>query len=303
MKITLICYLFLLGFHAFAAKDFAIKAVAHANGALMANPPMPSLFSKKGKGEIIIRPAIFSASNVESRDHDPKIVDYSGAAGALMYNKQLTNQLGVFFLGMGSQLNGEFTSPGEVVSDPRYIIYANNVNSTSIQASAGFNFSLLKFDYFELQLFFAPSLTKTTVEQTIVQNDPTSPDDFDMSLNPVVATYVAGVQLGIKLSKYFVINPYFIISDLMSGTDRCQSYETTVRVHGNLFDLGDQDCYDGQNSSTSKIKYDTSFSAFGLNLLIPAWGLGLNAMAETGEIPFFGGVSMNMYYLTLSFEI
>lgn len=286
-----------------ASKDFALKAVAHANGSLMANPPMPQLFGKQGDSKLLLRPSVFSASNEDHRDVDPKIVDYSGTAAAIMYYNQFSERSGYFVIGMGTQLSGEFTSPGEVVGDPDYIIYANDVESSSYQASIGMYYSLIKQNHIEVQLLAGPAWTKTKVQQTIVQNDPANPDDFDMSLEPSLLTYFAGVQMGYKFSDYFVINPYFVISDLVNSSDRCQTYSSVVRVHGNLFDLGDQNCYEGNNSSTSKIEYDTSFSSIGLNAYIPKWGLTINLFSDTGDIPFFGGVSMDMYYIDFSFSI
>ncbi len=281
----------------FAARDFAIKAVAHANGALMASPPLPSLFSPKGRNELSLRPAMFEASNEENRGNDPKLVDYSGYGGALLLNHQSSNRFGLFFLAMGNQVTGEFSGPGEITTDSDYTIFANDVKSSLLQVSAGASFSVMKGSIIELQLFTAPSFTKTLVEQTIIQNEPTDPDDFDMILDPAILTYFAGAQVGIRISRYFTLNPYFIMTGLLNSEDSCQSYTTTVRIPGNLFDAPDENCQSGLT------EYDPTFNAFGVNILFPTLGLGINAFAETGEIPLFEAVEIDMYYFTLSFNI
>ncbi|MBT4761714.1 MAG: hypothetical protein HOO06_08475 [Bdellovibrionaceae bacterium] len=302
MRCVAILLIFLSSPSLMAAQDFAISAMAHINGALMASPLLPRLFAKKKQSEIQIRPIMFEASNEESRGFDPKIVDYSGSGGAVFYYKRLGSSFGYFAQLSGNSISGNFTGPGSDPSDAQYTIYVNDVKSSMLQASLGMSVNLLKFSNFELQFLAAPSFSQTQLEQTVVQNDFTSPDDYDLSMNVGAMSYYAGVQMGIKMAG-FVLNPYYIITDLVDEKDRCQSFSTVVRTSGNLFDIGSVSCRDQGGNLLKQIEFNTALQAVGFNLIFPFFGMGFNIFSEVGEIPFFEAVEVNMYSLSFSFNI
>lgn len=282
-----------------ASRGFAIKAMAHANAALMASPALPPLKAKKSTYDFSLRPALFSAQSDTDNDGDSnydRSLDYKGQGLSLLVHGQLSDSLGWFIAGMGNQINGDFSTEGVHEGTP-FKVNSNDVSSSMFQIGGGFSLTLLKDTFLPIQLFAGPSLTKTHVEQTVTSNQN---DDFDMTMDPSTLGYMAGLQTGIYFGQWLAINPYVMVGGMINSNDRCQKYEANVRSYGPFWDFGEPECQDGLNSSTSKLNYDTSFSSVGLNLMIPKWGLSFNIMTETGKIPGYEEVDLELYYISLS---
>lgn len=281
-----------------ADRSFALKASANTNGALMASPPLPNLFGKKGDGSVSIRGAIFESSGTEGDQGGGSefsgTVDFSGNAGALLYHHYLNDTFGFYLIGSANQFSGDFSSNSGGTE-----VEAKNAKSEFIQAGAGLSIRMFSGSFLPIQIFAGPSVVKTTVEQSITSSNG---DDFDQTLDATVLTYMAGIQASLKLTNWFAINPYFVTTDFVSSDDKCQEFETNVRSHGPLFDFSDPACQDGLNSSTSTLEFDTSLSVFGVNIQFPSLGLGVNVLSDTGELEGFQGAELKMYQLTYTFN-
>lgn len=305
MRHTSILILFTTIFFALSAKadrGFAIKAMAHANASLMASPVLPSLQPKENDWSFSFRPAFFEAESYGAPEggsgsgYDREI-NYSGYGFAGLAHYQWTDHWGLFLSGMGNRINGNFSTTTSNQGTPLEV-NADNVESFMTQLTLGVTWSLFKRTYFPLQFFAGPSYIQTKLDQTVTSN---TGDDFDMSMNPSALGYFAGVQFGAMLGDWVALNPYFILGGLASSDDKCQRFTATTRSTGNFWDFSDPACQMGENSSTSRIEYDTTFSAVGVNFLVPRWGIGINLFSETGDIPGYDGVELELYYITISF--
>lgn len=293
MRLLLIALLF--SNYAYADRDFAVKGLNQANTTLLGTPALPSLHGPNNKFELAIKGATFSAKTDTPKDqaiNDGGYVNFEGTGFAFLLHKYFSKNFGYFFVGAGNQLSGEAESNFGGNS-----VQAKNVNSDMYQVGGGFSYTLGRNRFLPIQLFAGPSFTSTTLRQTITSG---SGDDFDMESSTGVMTYFVGMQLGIYLSSWLAINPYFITGDLLSEEDRCQSFKSTARSTGNLWDFSDPQCQEGQNSSTSKMYYDPSFSIFGLNILIPRWNLSINVHTSAEEIEGFQDAPIDMFSISLT---
>lgn len=284
---------------AYASRGFALKAMAHANAALMASPVLPSLKAKSGSNEFALRPAYFSAeSQGDSLSSNyQRSLDYSGSGLALLFHRQMSHSWGFFLTGMGNQIKGDFSTTSQHQGSS-IEVDSKGVNSSMYQLASGFTLTMFKDSAFPIQFFAGPSLTNTKVEQTVTSNQG---DDFDMTMEPSTMGYMVGAQVGLFLSSWLAFNPYYVVGGMMNAADQCQKFTSKVRSYGPFWDFGEPACQDGQNSSTSKLEYDTSFAAIGLNVLLPTLGVSVNLFAETGEVPGYEGVDLELYYITVSF--
>lgn len=298
---ALLVFLLLVSSSALADRDFAIESVAHTQGALMANPPMPMLFASPGESELTFKPAYFEASNEASQNVDPKRIEYTGSGLTVSYAKQWSSRLGLLVSIAGHTLSGDFWGPGDDPNDATERVFAKDVQAQFFQFGLMMNYNLFRSTGLSLPVFIGPVVSSTKLSQTIVQNDLSDPDDFDMNMDVTTTGYVAGIQMGLAFSKAVIINPYFVVTGFFDEGDKCQEYTSTVRTSGNLFDLSDPNCQDGLNSSTSSLEYDIATSSLGLNIVFPPIGLSVNAYAQTGSVPFFEGVEMTLLQLSLVF--
>lgn len=277
-----------------------VNAVAHANGALLANPPLPVLYNKKGAKKLSLQPSYFLVD--DAADADIKDLDYEGYGLATIFNHMISERFGYYLIGAATQLNGEIRAPGQNNSGR---ITSSDIDSKLYMAGGGLSFTLISSKYVSLPVFFGPMYMTGDFKSTIthVDDSGTTLDDFDAESKPSALGYLAGAQLGIHLSKLVTLNPYFIISGAFSDDDKCQKFEATeVRVQGGLFDFNSQGCRtEGGDNSQSLIEFDAFVQSFGVNLIFPTIGLSVNAYAETGEVPQFEGTKIKVFFLSFTF--
>lgn len=287
---------------AMAASSFdkPVKTMAFVNGSLMASPVMPISFaSKKGRNRFSVRPSFFEAdSGLQEHDGARWKAKFAGKGLAIMYQWQIFDRAGLYVLGMYNQLDsGEFLGRGNDPSDPQQDVISRDVSANFLQTSLGANISLLNFNNLALELLVGPTFTKANAEQRVVQEDPSNPDEFIMKLSPTVFGTLLGLQLGIKFSEWFAINPYFMISTPLG--DKCVEYDLTIIQSGDQTGLSDRACDTG--GGKPQVEYDTSFSTLGLNVLIPRLGLSVNAFVELEDIKGIEGTDPTLYYVTFTF--
>ena len=92
-----------------------------------------------------------------------------------------------------------------------------------------------------------------------------------------------------------------MIGNNLNDEDKCQEFDTKVRSNGTLWDFGDPECQEGENSSNSKIEYDTSFNVFGINLVVPRLNFSINVYTSVDTIEGFQDAEFSMTYFTISF--
>lgn len=275
-----------------------VGAVAHANGSMLANPPLPILYNKKDASKFSIQPGFFYVT--ESADGDVKDLDYDGYGLALMYSHYFTNRLGYYLLGAGTQVKGDITAPGQNNSGR---IYSTDIDSVQYMLSGGLALAIVDSSWLSLSTFGGPAFVKGEFASSFRQvNDSGSTiDDFDAETSPSSLGYLIGVQAGIHFGRHFTLNPYFVMLRSLDS-DKCHDFKTTeVRVYGNLFDRSSMNCEGARGNSQNKVEFDSFVQSFGVNLLFPSIGLGVNAYAEAGDVPLFEGTKIQMFFLSLSF--
>ena len=135
---------------AYADRNFALKAVAHANGALMASPPLPLIANKKGLNKFSVRFANFSAKG-ETTGSLASRIDYTGQGLAFLYSKIINPNWGFYILGMGNSLSGEFASS---FNSPTGLLTteAKDVKGSLIQVSSGLTYNLISGGFLPIQI-------------------------------------------------------------------------------------------------------------------------------------------------------
>lgn len=287
-----------------ADRNTPIKVMAFTNGTLMSTPTLPLLYGKKGEAVLKVQPAHFTGELGNQGQGSTFIRDaeFSGFAASAIWSHLLTESIGWYVTGLANSTSGDFSFNVNDPSDGNFQLDITDAKSTQFMASLGLSYTLFANSFMPLQFFGGPAFVKTDVEQTVRTTGAASQDDdFDMTLSPTTISVLAGAQMGIRLSDYLVINPYFVISMLVNEDDKCQGFETVVRQTGPLFDFGDPNCQDGQNSSTSQIEYDTAFASFGVYLIIPKWGFAVNVFAQSEEPEGIGEPSLQLYAVNFSF--
>lgn len=281
-----------------ADRNTGIRAMALANGALMSSPPLPNLSAHPNEWNFGIKGATFKGELEKVNDRN-KEIDFKGQGGAMLISRQMGPSLGWYFMAMGNQTTGDFTV--STSGSPEYDISMSDVKSSLFMGSMGLSYTVMKRTMLPLQIFGGPGLSQTKVSQTVTTTHPSSPDDFDMEFSASTPILMAGAQLGLRLFSWLTINPYYVMTQFTNAKDRCQTYDRPkVRQTGTLYDFSDPNCQDGKDSSTSKIEYDTAFSAYGINILFPGWGLSFNISAEFEGPKNFDGVEFTMATLSLT---
>lgn len=294
MKLILLLSIFSL--NAFAERSFVLKASNQANIAILGVPALPSLHAKDNEVEFSFMGSSFKIESEISKNqaiNSGGYVNFFGGGGAFLIHKYLNKNIGVYIRSADNQIKGEATTNfgGNYVE-------ATGVESELFNISIGFSMTAFKNSFLPIQLFAGPSFNYSKFNQTITSG---SGDNFEMSANPSAFGYQAGAQIGIYLSDWLAINPYIILGDLIDEKDKCQEFKAEVNSYGNLWDLGDQECIDGQNSSTQSFYYDPSYSIIGVNILIPYWNLGINVYTSAKDIEGLQNAPIKMYSMSLSF--
>lgn len=280
--------------------DKPIKTMAFLNGSLMATPTRSIEYAQKaGKQTFSLRPVYFEAdTGVQTYDGARWGAEFKGGGFAAEYHGQLTSRFGFYVLAMFNQISsGEFLGRGSDPSNELEDIYSLDVSSHFFQTSLGLTWQVINGSNIALEVMAGPSFTNAYAKQRVYQADPSDPEDYEMEMAPQTMGYVYGVQAGIKLSKYLSINPYYMVSASLG--EKCSEYKITSSVHlGNDSRLSDYSCDASHNEL--KLEYDISFTTFGVNIGVPAWGVSINVYTELEQIPGIEGTEPNLYYITLT---
>jgi hypothetical protein len=297
MKYLIVLVLAIVSIQSHADRGFAIRANAKANATLMSSPPLPSL-SPKGKGsQTQIKLAYFQAktnpNDTEGGSPLQSNIDFSGYGVSAMVSNSGSGVIGYFGLLSANKLSGEFASNfgGNNVT-------AKNAESTLLQAGSGLSFSFFRKSMVAIQFFIGPSINKSDLSQDITSG---SGDDFTMTMSPMIPSYFIGAQMEIRAFKFLTLNPYFIMSNYLSGSDSCQKFDSNVRSFGSLWDLGDPNCQNGEDSSTKQVEYDTNYSALGINLIFPTISITINIYAESQDFQDFQSAPQDLYAIGFTF--
>ena len=284
--------------HAWAQLDIVNNAVAHANGTILANPPLPMLDNKKGAQKFSVQAGVFEVDKPPG--NDIKSLQYGGYAISLLYNSLFTDSIGYYLLGNYTHVDGDITAPGANSSGQ---IQSTNINSQIFMLSGGVTLSLLKTDLLRIPLFFGPALIQGNYNASFLHTASNSSvlDDFDARVQPSLLGYVAGVQFGLYFSKHFALVPYYVLARPFSEDDTCQEFTTTeVRVSGGLFDQSSAECMNQDPGQKSLVGFNVFVESFGLNLLFPTIGLGVNVFSESGDVPLFEGTPITTFFISYS---
>ena len=198
-------------------------------------------------------------------------------------------------------MSGKFSSQGQGNSGS-FELDIPDASSTFTLVGGGLSLRLFPKSFFSLQLFGGPAVIKTTTEQTVTSD---TGDDFDQTLDATISSYFVGAQAGILITKHIELNPYFIMTAPLSEDDTCLEYESEVRSNGNFFDFTDPECTDqhGNNTGNPKTKFDMGLDAFGVNIKFPSVGLGVNVLADLGELEGFQGAEVELYYVSYTMKL
>lgn len=284
-----------------AQMDIVVNALGHANGVALSNPPMPSIYGKKGTYKLGFQAGILDG--VKPASGDIKSLDYSGYNFASVYNKMLGNFLGFYLLGSISQVGGEITAPGQNSSGS---IESTNLDSQLYLVSGGVTYNLWRNSWLSLPLMFGPAYMSGKFSGTFVQKDASNNvlDDFDAKSSPSYLGWMAGVQAAFLVNEHLSIIPYFLTIQPLSDKDKCQEFQSTaVRVSGSLFDQSSPGCGNQAGFGNPQVEFDVFVQSLGLNIAIPTLGLTFNVYTETGDVPLFEGTSIDFYSVSFSLGV
>lgn len=281
-----------------AQLDMVVNALGHANGVALSNPPMPSLYGKKGTYKLGVQAGILDG--VKPAEGDIKTLDYSGYNFSTIYNQMFGNSWGVYLLGSVSEVGGEITAPGQNSSGT---LDSTNLKSQLYMLSTGITYRLISNKWLSLPVMIGPAYISGQFSGRFVQRDASNMvlDDFDAEASPSFLGWMAGVQAAFSVHRHLSIIPYFLTMQPMSGEARCQEFSTTnVRVSGTLFDQSSPACEASGGNNKSQLEFDVFVQSLGLNLAIPSLGLTFNLYTETGDVPLFEGTSIDFYSVSFS---
>ena len=281
-----------------AQLDIVVNALGHANGVALSNPPMPSLYGKRGTYKLGFQAGILDG--VKPAEGDIKSLDYSGYNFATIYNYMIGNFWGIYALGSISEVGGEITAPGQNSSGT---IDSTNLKSQLYMLSSGVTYRLVSNKWLSMPVMIGPAVIGGQFSGRFVQRDSgnTVLDDFDAESSPSYVGWMAGVQAAFSVHKHLSIIPYFLTMQPLSDDDKCQEFTATnVRVNGGLFDQSSPGCEGSGGNNKSEVEFDVFVQSLGLNLAIPTLGLTFNIYTETGDVPLFEGTSIDFYSVSFS---
>lgn len=284
----------------FAQMDIVTKALGHANGAALVNPPMPSVYGERGDFSLGLQLGFIDVT--APAEGDVKSLNYDGYNFASTYNYMFSNHWGLFALGSITQIEGGLTAPGE--NNGLSTIRSSNIESRLYLLGGGATYHLLRTEFLTIPLFTGPIYILGDISATFVQSNSggTVTDDFDASSSPSTPGWIAGVQAAFNFSKHLSMVPYFLMLQPFSENGKCQKFNADqVRVSGSLFDQSSSGCSSNSGGNgSSEAEFDIFVQSFGLNIVFPTVGLSVTLLTESGDVPFFAGTKVDFYSLAFT---
>ena len=158
---------------------------------------------------------------------------------------------------------------------------------------------------FTLPVFAGPMITRIKFNQTVtksygqIANQPLSGQvhtDFDMDGNQFVPGFMAGVQAGIPLGKYFKAVPYamagFLFQEDLSYTLGTVRTDRESSGMGMLVRVRNGD----------KMQIERKIGTIGLNLVFKPWGLSLNLTGPILTKALLGKKDLEITQFSLSYS-
>ena len=297
---------------------YGLQAATYGAGALIASPPLPMLYMKSGLKHFTVQPGYVEGS-IDYTSDSPTgqfqtIGRFSGGGGAVAFDHALTDTVGYFMMAMGDSVGGDFTYRGVSGCSPLCNETGlKDIKATFATVATGINWTFWggkPEQVFSAGVFAGPAVTTAALSQRVVASNSsgTVTDDFNMKASPTFATVLLGLQLGIAVGDWLVLNPYALTNGAIND-DPCINYEVTSQaVPGTLAGKSTPTCGGASNggTATSDHKIDiksSALSAVGLNIKFPKVGLALNAYSvpETPSDVTMKALKINAYSLSLSF--
>ena len=136
-------------------------------------------------------------------------------------------------------------------------------------------------------------------------------DDFSMSSNPFLPGALVGAQVGVRLGKLFLFNPYIIASGTFNS--QCMPYKVTaVRMAGNLEGQSGTYCGGVDNSapgfvstpsgkSSGEYQLSSGFTTFGLKIVFVPLNMTFNVFQDTSKPSDINLKSLSVQVYAVSF--
>ncbi|MEK6543868.1 MAG: hypothetical protein AABZ44_05480 [Elusimicrobiota bacterium] len=270
-----------------------------------ANAPLPMLHPIKGTWKLSLTPANFNGKLDLVHKFYKRDGSFKGFGGSGSLSYSFADKWAVYVLGMGSSLSGDFQS---ICIDCTWgDDYIKDVKASFIVTGGGVTYELFHNPYLTIPIFAGPSMTRFSTSQRITQySNNVLVTDYDLESKPVFIGYMAGVQAGVTLGKYFKFNPFFIYSDIAG--DECKKFTPTeVRLDSLYTEVGVNNSVasTGQCQSQSKtglINFDGTIITGGLNAIYEPLGLSFNVTAPFLRRSFSDAAGTDVALITLSWS-
>jgi hypothetical protein len=285
--------------------------MAYGHTIFMASPPLPSLGMRTEADRFGLQLG-YVDGRVASRNPDPVTFQSSqlnghmfGGGGAVSFGRAFSESYGVYLMGVGDNLAGEFN-----YANTTSTTYMRDVKSTSGTLAAGVAWTILGIQEspVALGIFGGPSVTFSSMSQKVSVYDGTGAlsEEFDMKMTPMIFSALVGVQLGFFVTQSFYINPFATVS--LPFTSQCQSYEVTSTSRAGTLSGQSTSACGGQTNGVAsttdhKIDLKTGFQSIGVNLVFPGAGLvvGLYSLPDRPSDANLKEMDLRAYMLGLTF--
>lgn len=274
---------------------FGVDSSVYANRKIMANPPLPMNKLSKGTYKLSVQPALITGEMDSDGDggggggasNEMSEGEFEGYGGSIGYSYALTDKWGLFAIGMGSKVEGDFSYRGCSNTGGGCIdTVMSGAKVSSISLAVG---GMYKFEKWATSLFAGPFVNKTTFSQSVRQTTNNVRNaDFDMSGEKTGLGVLVGVQGDYQPFENFKFNPYLLIGFKISEdcgpyqVDQVRLADTSGRF---LEHQSSPDCGGSGGTTTRqdrKFSYNHSFQSVGVNMVYVPWDLSVNLIA-----PFF----------------
>ena len=202
--------------------SYGLQAASYANNLLVASPPLPMLFMKSGASRYSVQPGYVEGKIDATRDSGAgsnamrTSGKFYGGGGTIAFNRAFTDSFGFYIMAFGNNIGGDFSTEqatGCPAGCPK--TEAKDIKAALGAASVGMNWTMLggsPSNIFSAGLFVGPAITTASMTQRVMRTDSSGAvtDDFEMKVNPTFATALFGLQLGIRVGDWLLINPYIM---------------------------------------------------------------------------------------------
>ncbi|MBI4401507.1 MAG: hypothetical protein HY581_07740 [Nitrospirae bacterium] len=299
--VTLSCLLLLLlspAFQSFAQQSggqasTAIRTAISMNNRLLANPPLPLLYLRKGDYKITFQPAYFTGK-VDGTDGEglPVKGDFDGWGGAVNMSYAFADQWAVYGLVLGSTLSGDFTqvdTSSGITPFKEFRMSGADASSVTLGGGLSYQFFGETPGGFTLPVFLGPTLTIRNTESRIVETGfPVGGGpfgvaaDYDLKSKGVTPGLFAGIHAGIPLGDYFLLNPFATFY---------YSFQRTMSGEVGAVRVDDGNPQNSLNSFRRGLRVEAAANGanVGANLVYRPWGLSVNITAPFITKDWSGG--------------